>query len=89
MHAHLVVPGTTATEFSTPRDGNDPPLPPGPGATASPEEVAAAIVASPLDDDHFVIVRDRSATPTPPATKAADPNGFLAEMRDRLGALKR
>ena len=27
VRAHLVVPGTTATEFSTPRDDNDPPLP--------------------------------------------------------------
>ena len=31
VRAHLVVPGTTATEFSTPKEGNDPPLPPGSG----------------------------------------------------------
>jgi short-subunit dehydrogenase len=89
VRAHLVVPGTTATEFSIPREGNDPPLPPGPGA-ATAEEVAAAIVASVESDDvndHFVsyaTARDADMS----ATKAADPNGFLAEMRERLAPLR-
>ena len=75
VRAHLVIPGTTITEFSTPREGNDPPLPPGPTA-ATPEEVAAAIVAS-VDSDQFVsyaTTRDADSS----ATKAADPNAFLA-----------
>ena len=86
VRAHLVVPGTTATEFSTPKDGNDPPLPPGPG-TATAEEVAAAIVAC-VDNDQFVsyaTARDADTS----ATKAADPNAFLAEMSERLGGLRR
>jgi NAD(P)-dependent dehydrogenase (short-subunit alcohol dehydrogenase family) len=89
VRAHLVVPGTTATEFSVPREGNDPPLPPGPGA-ATPEEVAAAIVACVADDglsDHYVsyaTARDADMS----ATKAADPNAFLAEMRERLTSLR-
>ena len=62
VHAHLVVPGTTATEFSTPKEGNDPPLPPGPGA-ATADEVAAAIVAC-VDSDHFVSYAT-ARTPTP------------------------
>ena len=85
VRAHLVVPGTTVTEFSTPREGNDPPLPPGPTA-ATPEEVAAAIVAS-IDSDHFVsyaTARDADAS----ATKAADPNAFLAQMREALAGLR-
>jgi len=85
VRAHLVVPGTTATEFSTPREGNDPPLPPGPG-TATPEEVAAAIVAC-VESDQFVsyaTARDADTS----AAKAADPNGFLAEMSERLAGLR-
>ena len=85
VRAHLVVPGTTATEFSTPKEGNDPPLPPGPGA-ATAEEVAAAIVAC-VESDQFVsyaTVRDADTS----ATKAADPNRFLAEMRERLAGLR-
>jgi short-subunit dehydrogenase len=85
VRAHLLVPGTTATEFSIPREGNDPPLPPGPG-TATPEEVAAAIVGC-LDNDQFVsYATERDARTA--AAKAADPNAFLAEMRERLGALR-
>jgi short-subunit dehydrogenase len=85
VRAHLLVPGTTATEFSTPKEGNDPPLPPGPGS-ATAEEVAAAIVAC-VDRDQFVsyaTARDADTS----ATKAADPNAFLAEMRERLAGLR-
>jgi short-subunit dehydrogenase len=85
VRAHLVVPGTTITEFSTPREGNDPPLPPGPTA-ATPEDVAAAIVAS-VDSDQYVsyaTARDADTS----ATKAADPNAFLAQMREALAGLR-
>jgi short-subunit dehydrogenase len=85
VRAHLVIPGTTVTEFSTPREGNDPPLPPGPTA-ATPEEVAAAIVAA-TDSDQFVsyaTARDADTS----ATKAADPNAVLAQMRDALAGLR-
>jgi short-subunit dehydrogenase len=85
VRAHLVVPGTTATEFSTPKDGNDPPLPPGPTA-ATAEEVAAAVVAS-VDSDHFMSYATARDADTA-AAKAADPNAFLAEMRERLAALR-
>jgi short-subunit dehydrogenase len=85
VRAHLLVPGTTATEFSTPKEGNDPPLPPGP-ATATPEEVAAAIVAC-VDNEQFVAYATERDARTA-AAKAADPNAFLAEMSERLGALR-
>ena len=89
VRAHLVVPGTTATEFSTPKEGNDPPLPPGPTA-ATPEEVAAAIVASVEREkvtDQFVTFATARDADTA-AAKNADPNGFLAEMRERLAPLR-
>jgi short-subunit dehydrogenase len=85
VRAHLVVPGTTVTEFSTPREGNDPPLPPGPAA-ATPEEVAAAIVAS-IESDEFVsYATERDAETS--ATKAADPNAFLTRMSEALAGLR-
>jgi len=85
VRAHLVVPGTTATEFSTPRDGNDAPLPPGPTA-ATPEEVAAAILAS-VESDEFVTYATESDAATS-ARKSADPNAFLAQMREALAGLR-
>jgi short-subunit dehydrogenase len=87
VHAHVVVPGTTKTEFSTEREGNDPPFPSDPATTASPDEVADAIVRA-LDDDRFItFATERDAATA--AAKAVDPNAFLATMRDRLGALNR
>ena len=46
VHAHLFVPGTTRTEFSTPKPGNDPPFPQDPASTAEPDEVARALLRS-------------------------------------------
>jgi len=85
VRAHLVVPGTTATEFSTPRADNDPPLPPGPTA-ATAEEVATAIVAAVESDDYVSYATERDAETS--AKKAADPNAFLAQMREALGPLR-
>jgi len=78
VHAHLVVPGTTRTEFSTEREGNDPPMTNPADATAA-EVVADAILAC-IDDDRFVTyATERDAATS--ASKAADPNAFLAQMR--------
>ena len=85
VRAHLVIPGTTATEFSTPRDGNDAPLPPGPTA-ATADEVAAAIVAS-VESDDFVSYATESDAATS-ARKSADPNAFLVQMREALAGLR-
>jgi len=86
IHAHIVVPGTTRSEFSTPKEGNDPPFPSDPATTASPETVAAAIVAC-LSDDRLITY----ATPRDQATAEArnkDPNGFLQAMSERLAGLR-
>ena len=85
VRAHLVVPGTTVTEFSTPREGNDPPLPPGParGHARGGRGRDRRAASSPTTSSCRTPPR---ATPTRRPTKAADPNGFLAEMRERLAA---
>ena len=75
VRAHLVVPGTTRTEFSTEREGNDPPMT-NPADATAPEVVAAAIVGC-LDDDRFVTYATEQDAATS-ASKAADPNAFLA-----------
>ncbi|HLM17959.1 MAG TPA: SDR family oxidoreductase [Acidimicrobiia bacterium] len=85
VRAHLVVPGTTVTEFSTPRDGNDPPLPPGPTA-ATPETVGAAVVAA-IESEDFVSYATETDAATA-AKKAEDPNAFLAQMREALAVLR-
>ena len=78
VRAHLVVPGTTRTEFSTEREGNDPPMT-NPADATAPEVVADAILAC-IDDDRFVTyATERDAATS--AGKAADPNAFLAQMR--------
>jgi short-subunit dehydrogenase len=82
VRAHLFVPGSTATELSTPKDGNDPPFPVDPSQVADPEEVAQRLVAC-LGDDAFATFateRDRLTFDA----KQADLNGFLAAMRARL-----
>jgi short-subunit dehydrogenase len=87
VRAHLLVPGGTVSEFSTPKDDNDPPFPQDPATLAAPEEVAAAVVAC-IDSDQFVSFATARDADTA-AAKAADPNIFLAGMRDRLSALGR
>lgn len=81
VHAHLLVPGTTRTEFSTEREGNDPPMT-NPADATPPEAVAAAILAC-LDTDNFITFATE-ADATTAAGKTADPNAFLARMRDAV-----
>jgi short-subunit dehydrogenase len=85
VRAHLVIPGTTATEFSEPREDNDPPLPPGPG-TATPEDVAAAIIACVDSDDFVSYAMSHDADMS--HAKATNTNAFLADMRERLAPLR-
>jgi NAD(P)-dependent dehydrogenase (short-subunit alcohol dehydrogenase family) len=57
-----------------------------PATAVSPATVADAIVAC-IDDERFLtFATDRDAATA--AVKAADPNGFLAEMRERLAGLR-
>ena len=83
VRAHLFVPGTTLTEFSTPKDGNDPPFPTDPKTAATAEEVGAALIAA-LGEERLITyatARDEATS----EKKASDPNAFLADMRKIFG----
>ena len=87
VHAHVVVPGSTRSEFSTPKEGNDPPFPTDPATRVGPEVVADAIVAC-LSDHRFITYATEREQATS-AARNADPNTFLASMGERLAALGR
>jgi short-subunit dehydrogenase len=83
VRAHLFVPGTTVTEFSTPKDGNDPPFPLDPATAATAEEVGAELIRT-LGEERLITyatARDEATS----AKKASDPNAFLADMRKVFG----
>jgi short-subunit dehydrogenase len=85
VRAHLFVPGTTTSEFSDDKPGNEPSTwRPGPNAT-SPQQVAAALVACLNDPRYRTFATERDAATC--RTKEADPEGFLAAARDRLASV--
>ena len=83
VRAHLFVPGTTLTEFSTPKEGNDPPFPLDPSTAATAEEVGRELIAALGEERLVTYATERDAATS--ARKALDPNAFLAEMRKVLG----
>jgi len=80
VDAQLFVPGTSRTEFSLPRDGNDPPFAPPSGM--EPADVAAAIIAQVRSGAFEAFACDDYANIA--AAKRADTNGFLAAMEANL-----
>jgi short-subunit dehydrogenase len=84
VRAHLFVPGTTKSEFSNDKPGNEPSTW-RPADATTPEEVAASLVAC-LDDPRFRTFATRREETTC-RTKEADPEAFIATARDRLAAL--
>jgi short-subunit dehydrogenase len=80
--AHLFVPGTTLSEFSIEREGNDPPFPVDPSTAATPEAVAAALLDCLGTEDFVTYATQRDAATA--RAKNADPNAFLRTMRSRL-----
>jgi short-subunit dehydrogenase len=83
VRARLFVPGTTQTEFSDDKPGNEPSMMRGAKA-ASAQDVAAALVASVGRDEFVSYAAERDAKTS--ASKAADPNAFLANARQALSA---
>lgn len=79
VRAHLFVPGTTASEFSTDKPGNNAPFPSDPATTAISEEVAISLLAS-LDTETFVTYTGEREAQTS-AKRNADVNAWLANMR--------
>ncbi|MCU1484979.1 MAG: adh 1 [Actinomycetia bacterium] len=84
VRARVLVPGTTATEFSDDKPDNEPSMVKGAPGGATAEDVASALVAS-LGDDRYItyaMPKDEAGA----AAKAADPNAFLATAREALKA---
>jgi len=79
IRAHLFVPGTTASEFSTDKPGNNAPFPSDPATTSSSQEVAIALLAC-LDTESFVTYTGEREAQTS-AKRNADVNAWLANMR--------
>ena len=52
VRAKLFIPGSTATEFSTPKPGNDDPFPQDPRGVMTPDDVVTALLAF-VDTDAF------------------------------------
>jgi short-subunit dehydrogenase len=84
VRAHLFVPGTTKSEFSNDKPGNEPSTW-RPADATTPEQVAASLVAC-LDDPRFRTFATRREETTC-RTKEADPEAFIATARDRLAAM--
>jgi len=79
VRAHLFVPGTTASEFSTDKPGNNAPFPSDPATTATSEEVAISLLAS-LESDSFITYTGEREAQTS-AKRNADVNAWLSNMR--------
>ena len=79
VRSHLFVPGTTASEFSTDKPGNNAPFPSDPATTSTSEEVAISLLAS-LDTETFVTYTGEREAQTS-AKRNADVNAWLANMR--------
>ncbi len=82
VRAHLFTPGATATEFSTPKPGNDDPFPQPPNAFMDPADVARALIAK-LGNDDFEGFASPDLLRTAQA-KRADPNGYLVQAIEMM-----
>lgn len=77
--AKLFIPGSTSSEFSTPKPGNDDPFPQDPRHVMTPEAVADALVAFLDTDDFEGFANPHFATQT--AQKYADHSAYVAQAR--------
>ena len=79
IRARVFVPGTTASEFSTDKPGNNPPFPSDPATTSSSEEVAVSLLDA-LERDEFVAFTGAREAQTA-QKRNDDVNEWLATMR--------
>lgn len=79
VRAHLFVPGTTASEFSTDKPGNNAPFPSDPATTSSSQEVAFALLSC-LETESFITYTGEREAQTS-SKRNADVNAWLANMR--------
>ena len=80
VRAKLFIPGSTATEFSTPKPGNDEPFPQDPKGIMAVDDVAAALVAFVGTDDFEGYANPAFKTQT--AQKYADHSAYIAKSAD-------
>lgn len=79
VRAHLFVPGTTLSEFSTEKPGNNPPFPTDPATAATSEEVAISLLDSLSSSDfvHFTSAKEETTA----QSRNNNVNKWLATMR--------
>ncbi len=77
VRAKLFIPGTTATEFSAPKDGNDTPFPQDPATVMAVDDVALALIAF-IDTDDFEGFAN-PAFKSQTANKYADHSAYIAK----------
>lgn len=79
VRAHLFVPGTTISEFSSEKPGNNAPFPLDPSMASTSEQVAVALLDSLVEPGFRSFTGEREATTA--AKREADVNGWLTTMR--------
>jgi short-subunit dehydrogenase len=79
VRARVFIPGSTDSEFSTKKAGNDDPFPRDPSTVASSEEVGAALIASLADERFITYATERDAASS--AMRNADPEAWLTNLR--------
>jgi len=86
VRAHILVPGSTISEFRDHKPGNDDPMPADLSTFASADDVAAGILRSVRSDVliTYAIERDEATA----RAKQADANAFVAAMSERLAAFR-
>ena len=79
VRAHLFVPGTTLSEFSTDKPGNNAPFPVDPSTASTSEQVAVSLLDQLGSDVFRTFTGEREASTA--AKKDADVNAWLSNMR--------
>ena len=82
VRAHILVPGSTISEFREHRPGTDDPMPADVSTFATAEDVAVAPPASGAVRCLYTYAMERDEASA--KAKNADPNGFVAAMTERL-----
>ncbi len=80
VRAKLFIPGSTATEFSTPKEGNDTPFPQDPKMVMVVDDVARALVSFVETDEFEGFANPAFKTQT--AQKYADHSAYIAKSAD-------
>jgi len=79
VRAHLFVPGTTLSEFSDERPGNNPPYPTDPASASTSDQVAVALLDCVESDRFRSFTGEREATTA--SSREADVNAWLDRLR--------